>query len=162
MNFDGSPSGRVVRTATGYKTFIPNSLLPLFNWGHAHVNSLSRADFLLGNLAREAAKLPNPHLFIRPFLPREAVLSSRIEGTQASVSDVLAADTGVYIGKDRDDLQEVRNYIHALDFGVSRLKDLPLSLSISYFVRLSRTAFNSPKPTEKRLTSLSTNSLFEL
>nr|WP_213155719.1 Fic family protein [Neochlamydia sp. AcF65] len=91
---------------------------------------MSRADFLLGKLAREGGKLPNPHLLMRPFITREAVLSSKIEGTQATIGEILAASVGISVQRNPDDLREVQNYIVALDYGIKRLGDLPLSLRL--------------------------------
>lgn len=130
MDISQSPSGRVITTPAGYKAFVPHPLPPEFQWDHTLVYSLSRADFLLGNLAREGTRLPNPHLLIRPFVTREAVLSSRIEGTQATLGQILAADSGAYTDHDPDDLREVQNYIKALDYGLARLNELPLSLRL--------------------------------
>jgi Fic family protein len=84
----------------------------------------------LGKLAREGSKLPNPHLLIRPFITREAVLSSKIEGTHATIGEVLAHNAGVIAKHNTADLQEVQNYIIALDFGLKRLEELPLSLRL--------------------------------
>ncbi len=130
MEIQQSPSGRIVTSPKGYRSFIPNSLPPMLEWDNALVNALSRADFLLGKLAREGNKLPNPHLLIRPFMAREAVLSSRIEGTQATLGEVLAANAGAYIKQDHSDLEEVQNYIKALDYGLKRLEEFPLSLRL--------------------------------
>jgi len=80
----------------------------------------------LGELSGVGRALPNPHLLILPFARREAVLSSRIEGTQASLSDLYAYEASkpdTPIG----DVQEVFNYVQALEFGLSRIKDLPVS-----------------------------------
>lgn len=95
MDIQQSPAGRIVKSSKGYNAFVPNSLPPKFEWSNAVVNSLSRADFLLGKLAREGSKLPNPHLLMRPFITREAVLSSKIEGTQATLGEILAANAGI-------------------------------------------------------------------
>lgn len=130
MDIEQSPSGKVIKTLAGYRAFIPNPLPPKFEWDNVLVSSLSRADFLIGKLAREGSKLPNPHLLIRPFITKEAVLSSRIEGTQTTLGEILAADSGVHIKQNKDDLQEVQNYIKALDYGVERLQELPLSLRL--------------------------------
>jgi Fic family protein len=130
MDIKESPSGKVVKALTGYYSFIPNPLPPQFEWNTSLVNSLSRADHILGMLAREGARLPNPHLLIRPFITREAVLSSKIEGTQATLLEVLAQDAGVHVDRNPDDLQEVHNYILALDYGLARLQELPLSLRL--------------------------------
>ncbi|MCK4517525.1 Fic family protein [Candidatus Babeliales bacterium] len=107
-----------------------NPLPPEIKWDSSLVNSLSRADHLLGRLAREGNKLPNPHLLIRPFMTREAVLSSRIEGTQSSISEILAEEAGASVEQNPDDLKEVKNYIDALDYGLKRLNELPISLRL--------------------------------
>ena len=130
MDIEQSLSGRIVKSPKGYTDFVPNSLPPKIEWDNAIVNSLSRADFLLGKLAREGSKLPNPHLLIRPFITREAVLSSKIEGTQATLGEILAANAGAHSTQHPDDLQEVQNYIKALDYGLKRLRELPLSLRL--------------------------------
>ena len=72
--------------------------------------------------------LPNPHLLMRPFVRREAVLSSRIEGTQAPLGELLAAEAGAVVDRSPDDLREVGNYVAALEHGLQRLPGLPLSL----------------------------------
>ncbi len=130
MNINESPSGKVVKALTGYKAFIPNPLPPFIEWNNALVNSLSRADHILGMLSREGSRLPNPHLLMRPFITNEAVLSSKIEGTQATLGEILANDIGAHVDRNPDDLQEVRNYIRALDYGIKLLNDFPLSLRL--------------------------------
>ena len=74
--------------------------------------------------------MPNPLLFMRPFITREAVLSSRIEGTQATLGELLAANAGAAVDRSPEDLREVANYVVALDHGIKRLKQLPLSLRL--------------------------------
>lgn len=130
MNIESSSSGQVKKSLSGYGYFVPNNLPPELQWDTRVMNSLSRADFLVGKLAREGGKLPNPHLIIRPFIAREAVLSSRIEGTQATLGEILAANAGAVVNQNPDDLQEVQNYITALDYGLRRLEELPLSLRL--------------------------------
>lgn len=130
MDIKHSRSGKVIKELTGYYAFIPNPLPPQIIWDNSLVGSLSKANHLLGMLSREGAKLPNPHLLIRPFIAREAVLSSKIEGTQATLGEVLASEVGTSIGSSDDDLQEVHNYIVALDYGLRRLSDLPLSVRL--------------------------------
>lgn len=128
MDIKESPSGKVVRALTGYQAFIPHPLPPKIEWDNSLVSSLSRADHLLGMLSREGGKLPNPHLLMRPFIAREAVLSSKIEGTQATLGEILANEAGIQVHRHPDDLQEVHNYILALDYGLKRLENFPLSL----------------------------------
>src|SRR3989344_5637266 len=130
MDFRESPSGKVIKAFTGYYSFVPNPLPPQFEWNTSLVNSLSRADHVLGMLSREGGELPNPRLLMRPFIAREAVLSSKIEGTQATLGEILANAAGISVDRDPDDLKEVQNYIIALDYGLKRLQDLPISLRL--------------------------------
>ena len=85
---------------------------------------LSDADRALGRLAGAGRLLPNPHLLMRPFLTREALASSRIEGTQASLSDVFDAQAR---NTSTGPILEVTNYIEALEHGLGRLASLPVS-----------------------------------
>lgn len=130
MEIRSSRIGKIVKSLEGYNAFIPNMLPPIISWNEKVIYSLSRADFLLGKLSREGSKLPNPHLMIRPFIAREAVLSSKIEGTLVTVGEILAHNAGVQVKQDANDLQEVQNYITALDYGIERLDELPLSLRL--------------------------------
>jgi Fic family protein len=93
--------------------------------------ALSDADRLVGRLAGEGGRLPNPHILIRPFVRREAVLSSKIEGTQATLGELLAAEAGAIVDRSPDDLREVGNYVVALEHGMSRLKKLPLCVRLT-------------------------------
>ena len=97
MNIRQSPVGQVVKSPKGYSAFIPNPLPPSIEWNNQLVRALSRADFVLGKLAREGSKLPNPHLLMRPFVMREAVLSSKMEGTHATIGEILAHNAGVQV-----------------------------------------------------------------
>ena len=74
--------GRDVPCPGGYTAFVPDPFPPDVPWIPDLVRALSDADRMIGRLAGEGGRLPNPHLLIRPFLRREAVLSSRIEGTK--------------------------------------------------------------------------------
>ncbi len=81
-------------------------------------------------LAGEGGRLPNPHVLMRPFVRREAVLSSKIEGTQATLGELLAAEAGIAVERSLDDLREVGNYVVALEHGMARLKDLPICVRL--------------------------------
>ena len=122
--------GRWQKIAGDAQAFVPNPLPPAIAWSPELVHALSDADRLLGRLAGEGRRLPNPHILIRPFMRREAVLSSRIEGTQATLGELLAAEAGAAVERSPDDLREVGNYVVALEYGVERLKALPLSLRL--------------------------------
>ncbi|MBI1842196.1 MAG: Fic family protein [Verrucomicrobia bacterium] len=124
------PSGRWIKTLEGYRAFHPARLPPPLDWTSGLVAALADASMLVGRLAGEGRRLPNPHVLIRPFIRREAVLSSRIEGTQATLGELLAAEAGAAVERSPDDLREVGNYVTALEFGLDRLKILPLSLRL--------------------------------
>lgn len=129
--FQNSPSGRVIHHPNGYWAFVPNPLPPTLSWTPEIVIQLSRADRALGELAGLGRSLPNPHLLVRPFVRREAVLSSRIEGTRASLSDLYAYETEQpALFDDAPDVQEVHNYVLALEYGLERLATLPVSLRL--------------------------------
>lgn len=125
-----TPSGRWVKTLEGYEAFRPNDLPPTLEWNRSLVRAMSDADHRLGRMAGEGRRLVNPHALIRPFVRREAVYSSRIEGTQATIGELLAAEAGVAVARSPDDLREVGNYVTALEYGAERLKTLPLSLRL--------------------------------
>lgn len=134
--FKQSPSGQVVKIGqgeAGYHSFVPNPLPPELSYDRELVLTLSDADRAISELSGVGRIMPNPNLLIRPFIVREAVLSSRIEGTQSSVSDVYAYEAGqLYIpgmepGPAEDDVREVLNYVHALEYGINLLDQLPVS-----------------------------------
>src|SRR4030042_640593 len=124
--FRNSPSGRLTRASGGYWAFVPNPLPPKLEWDNALVSLVSRADLAVGTLSGLGETLPNPHLLIYPFIRREAVLSSRIEGTQSSLSDLLLFEA-TQVEK-RGDVREVQNYVRAMEYGLKRLVELPISL----------------------------------
>lgn len=129
-DYKAPEAGRVLRTPGGYLAFVPAPLPPRLEFSPELVRLLSAADAALGELSGLGALLPNPHLLIAPYLRREAVSSSRIEGTRASLSDVLADEAGHVPEVPADDVREVRNYVVALEYGIGRLDHLPLSLRL--------------------------------
>jgi len=126
--FENSPAGDLVRAIGGYWTFSPNALPPELEWDSALVSLLSRANTAVGTISGLGESLPNPYLLIYPFIKREAVLSSRIEGTQSSVSDLLVFEA-TQIEK-RQDIREIQNYVRAVEYGLQRLDTLPVSLRL--------------------------------
>jgi cell filamentation protein, protein adenylyltransferase len=128
-DFRSPNAGRVVQTTAGYAAFVPAPLPPDLSYDSELVLSLSRADAALSELSGLGRQLPNPHLLIASYIRREAVLSSRIEGTRASLSDLLL-DEAELDRSDNADVQEVRNYVVALEYGLERLRELPLSLRL--------------------------------
>ena len=114
----------------GYQAYVPAPLPPAVTWSAQTWRALSDADRLIGRLAGEARGLPNPHILMRPFVRREAVLSSKIEGTTTTLPELLAGEAGAEVERDPDDVAEVTNYIAALDLGVERLKTGRISLQL--------------------------------
>ncbi len=108
----------------GYVAFFPTSVTRSIDFHPSTVMLLSEADRALGRLAGAGRQLPNPHLLIEPYVTREAVSSSRIEGTQASLSDVFDAQAR---NSEAGPVGEVSNYIRALNHGLDRLEKLPVS-----------------------------------
>ena len=122
-------AGTYVRQIGGYSAFEPSPLPPtppleISNSMHA---LLSRADRALGRLDGSISSLPNPDLFVLMYVRKEAVLSSQIEGTQASLADVLEAEARVIGRQPPRDVDEVLNYVSAMNYGLSKLSELPLS-----------------------------------
>ncbi|WP_213807723.1 Fic family protein [Granulicella sp. dw_53] len=129
MNEPNKSPGRKVSQGA-YSAFIPAPLPPAFDWTPRLIRALSDADRMIGRLAGEGGRLPNPHVLIRPFIRREAVLSSKIEGTQATLGELLAAEAGAVVDRSPEDLREVGNYIVALEHGIARLNKLPLCVRL--------------------------------
>lgn len=121
-------AGRYVMQPSGYRAFVPNSLPPVppIAFGSELMGLLSEADRKLGRLDGVTQVLPNPDLFVSMYVKKEALLSSQIEGTQASLQDVLAIDES----RLNDDTIEVANYIGAMNYGLDRLRGFPLSLRL--------------------------------
>jgi Fic family protein len=127
----GGRAGRYVRQPGNYSAFIPEPLPPSppLRFTTELVELLSAADLALGRLDGTALMLPNPDLFVGMYVRQEAVLSSQIEGTQASLTDVLQFE--IEHGDERPrDVREVVNYVDAMNHGLERLPELPLSLRL--------------------------------
>ena len=125
-------AGHYVKQATGYAAFIPAPLPPepAVNIDAELSRDLSEADRALGRLDGVATVLPNPDLFISMYVRQEAVLSSQIEGTQSTLEDVLQFEIDSKGREFPKDVQEVVNYVRAMNYGLERLKTLPLSLRL--------------------------------
>ncbi|MBI5921425.1 MAG: Fic family protein [Betaproteobacteria bacterium] len=131
-DFTDRASGKPVKTTQGFMAFVPDPLPPPLEIDMGLALALSKADAALSELSGLGGQLPNPHLLISPYIKREAVLSSRIEGTKASLSDLLIdeLEDGRTKPTERDDIKEVRNYVAALEHGIHLLPTLPLSLRL--------------------------------
>ena len=125
-------AGRYITQPTGYKAFIPAPLPPnpAVKIDDELLSLLSNADRELGRLDGATEILPNPDLFVLMYIRKEAVLSSQIEGTQASLVDVLAFEAQALQAGSPQDVEEVINYQEAMSYGLKGLARLPLSLRL--------------------------------
>ena len=125
-------AGRYITQPTGYRAFIPVPLPPsppIQITGELQA-LLSQADRALGRLDGSIQTLPHPDLFVYMYVRKEAVLSSQIEGTQSSLQDVLAAEARILAPNRPGDVKEVVNYVRAMNHGLKRLTELPVSVRL--------------------------------
>lgn len=124
-------SGQYITQLTGYKAFIPTPLPPhpaLKIEGSIH-QLLSEADIALGRLDTMGFLLPNVDHIIAMYVRKEALLSSQIEGTQASLEDIFEYESHAPVER-IEDVQEVINYIKALNYGLRRIEEFPVSIRL--------------------------------
>lgn len=130
-HFESSSAGRLVRAAGGYWAFVPAPLPPPLHYDEETVLLLSQADAGLSELSGLGRHLPNPHLLITPYVRREAVLSSRIEGTKTNLAELMLGEVDPKaVAQAPEDMVEVRSYVRALEKGLRQLNQLPLSLRL--------------------------------
>jgi len=139
-SFTSDAPGRLIRSGEGreaYWAFVPDPLPPRLSLHDPELWRVhSAADRAIGELAGLGRAIPNPHILVSPFLRREAVLSSQIEGTQTGIAELYAFEAGqlslpgLETEAQREDAQEVANYVTALQHGVARLSELPVSLRL--------------------------------
>ncbi len=132
---ESTRAGTYVRQLTGeaqYRAFIPKPLPPdpQVDMDQEMWKLLSDADRALGRLDGVTEMLPNPNLFVAMYVRKEAVLSSQIEGTQASLVDILEFEADKATKGLPGDVGEVVNYVDAVNYGLQRLQELPLSLRL--------------------------------
>jgi Fic family protein len=126
-------SGTYETQPNGHKAFIPAALPPNppINLDPELWDLLSKADRALGRLDGATETLPNPNLFVAMYVRKEAVLSSQIEGTQASLDDLLEFEAEISRARDgHGDVVEVVNYVKAMNNGLARLESLPVSVRL--------------------------------
>jgi Fic family protein len=126
-----SRSGAYRQQSTGYKAFLPAPLPPdppVKIEGELQI-LLSNADMSLARLDGLGHILPNADLFISMYVKKEALLSSQIEGTQASLEDLFEFESGK-LPENINDVAEVVNYVRALNYGMERLVEFPMSLRL--------------------------------
>lgn len=124
--------GRYIKNSIGgeeYQSYVPQNLPPKLDMDQLYP-LLDEANIALGRLDGMSTVLPDSSLFLYMYVRKEAVLSSQIEGTQSTLSDLLLFETKQAPGAPIDDVTEVSNYVAAMDYGLKRLKELPLSLRL--------------------------------
>lgn len=148
-DFDTNMAGRLVEIdAAGNVAFEPNPLPPTIKWTASLARQIEQASGALRRLDGRAQSLDNPFVLIQPLLSKEAVASNRIEGTTATIGDVLRFEAGDHVNADKDEIQEVINYLRALNFGLSRPTERPLTWS--YFNEVHSLLLQSVRGAEKR------------
>ena len=124
-------SGNYILQPTGYRAFIPSPLPPSppISMSEELILQLSEADIALGGLDMMGHLLPNVDHIIAMYVRKEALLSSQIEGTQASLEDLFEYESAAPM-ENLHDVEEVVNYIKAMNYGLERLREFPMSIRI--------------------------------
>lgn len=125
-------AGRSISQPAGYRAFVPAPLPPEppLDLGGPLRDALSAADYALGRLDGAVLTLPSPDLFVFMYVRKEAVLSSQIEGTQSSLQNLLAAEARLHDPEAPADVAEVIRYVRAMNYGLARLPELPVSVRL--------------------------------
>lgn len=130
-DFKNQNTGKTILTPNGFWVFIPNPLPPSFQWNTALVTINTEAERELSRLSALIGNFPFPQLLIPSFIRSEAVISSRIEGTKASLAELYAYEISQpSFFEKTDDVHEVHNYVEALRYGLERIKAFPVSLRL--------------------------------
>jgi len=140
-------AGTYINQGNQVKAFIPEPLPPEIAYDRELRNLLSKADRAIAKLDGTASVLPNAEWFIYIFVRKEALLSSQIEGTQATMEGFLAYENDIKTDENPEDLEEVVNYIKAMNYGLDRLKTFPLSLRL--FKEIHNILLNGVRGTAK-------------
>ena len=129
-DFTGNAPGKLLQISEDYYAFAPDPLPHQLDLDLKTITLLSEAERAVGELVGTGKRLPNPHLLIGPFLRREAILSSRIEGTYATIQELLLFEVEKPTSSNTPDVREVANYMKAMVEGLKRLKELPVCLRL--------------------------------
>jgi Fic family protein len=129
-DFSAARRQYLVQTNDGVWAYVPPDLPTSLDLSSEAIMIMSAADRAIGALDGVGGWMPNPYLLVQPFLHREAVLSSRIEGTQASLTDLAVYEAASPTAGLPPDVLEVANYVKALEFALSSKRELPVSLRL--------------------------------
>ena len=144
-----SRAGVTIRQKEGYLVFIPKPLPPhpYLDLNDSLLSLLSKADRALARLDGITYALPSPDLFLRMYIRKEALLSTQIEGTQATLKGVLAYEADLTSSDDPKEIKEVINYISAMEQGLNRISEVDISLILSlHKILITGTRGASKKP----------------
>jgi len=129
-SFTKRSPGRLVNTPFGCSAFVPDKLPARLEFSRSIERANESALLALGELRAIIPGLPNPNLLTQPFMRREAVLSSKIEGTRTELEQLYLFETEEKTGSnlvgEADDAREVHNYVRALEHGLERLSHMPV------------------------------------
>ncbi len=130
-DFSQNAPGKIIKTTQGYYAYIPNPLPPELSWTPRLINHLTQAERSIARLEEVGQAFPVPHVLVRPFIRKEAVLSSQIEGTQTTFQNLLHYEAKqLTFLAEAPDAHEVKNYVKALDYGIERIHALPMSMRL--------------------------------
>ncbi len=131
QDYKNPTSGRAVYIPSGFWAFVPAPLPPEITWTSPLVSILAEAERELSHLVVLTGVFPFWQTLVQPFIRNEAVVSSRIEGTRASLPDLYAYEaTQLSFLQQPEDVREVHNYVRAMEYGLKRLETLPVSLRL--------------------------------
>ena len=131
LDFSKNAPGKIVKTLEGYYAYIPNPLPQKLEWSNKLLGRLAAAERSIARLEEVGRAFPVPHIVARPFVRKEAVLSSQIEGTRTTFQELLTFEAQqLSLFGDSEDRHEVQNYVRALDYGLERLVSLPVSVRL--------------------------------
>lgn len=132
MKLYSNRAGSLYHVQSDYDCYVPNSLFNIeIKYDDGLIDLLANANNIIGKLDGISTNLPDRDLFISMYVEKEAVVSSQIEGTQASLSDVLQKNSSKV-----KETEEIVNYVHALNYGIELLDELPIS--IRYFKEIHK------------------------
>ena len=151
MKLENNRAGQLKKMQSDYQCFVPHNLKDIKLNIDSEINALvNKAYLLLGRLDGMAITLPDIDLFVSMYVQKEAVISSQIEGTQASLVDVLQKDRG---SEKIKDTEEIVNYIKATHYAFKRLNKMPLCMRLireTHAVLLSNVRGEEKMPGEFR------------
>ena len=129
-DFKADSSGKLIPVPEGTLAFVPAPLPTGVPLDSEAVHLLAEASQALGLLQGLVQSLPSPQILVRPFVRREAELSSRIEGTYANQEELVLFELDRETAADKPDVREVWNYVAAFEYGLKRLQEIPVCLRL--------------------------------